>query len=1177
MTELFFRFFSISVTVCTLSLLVILFFGAFGKRFSAKCRYFVWSILILRLLVPVGGLGTPVFNVTIPPEERPALTQSETVAETSVHVENTVASEENTPEKLPPVIGEVGTLESGFVPPASEQTETLPSQSIPTLDEQTDTPSVYVPELPEADPVPDVEEDAVKGESAVDPVPQNPAVTLRDPAPSVNSSVPVKVDSGKNTITLRGILDILSSVWLLGAAVCFAVKLGEYISYSCALKRYGTPAEPTAKVREIYAKAVADSGLKRAPKLRVSSDADSPMLVGFFNPTVILSEVSATDEGLYRIITHELTHYRRGDLWIKLLCATAESVYWFNPFVRIITAKCVGEMELSCDEATLAGLCDEERISYGEAVLAIVKNGKKKSRSSLTTSFSAGGNSVKKRFEGIIDGSRKRKGTAVVATVLVLCMISGSLFAYSEEKPQEKEKNTETTATETEKNKDTDTSVDTGKNEDNKDTDNSIKNEDSLENTDSEDGNNLISMDDLDFPLFVVKAYSCRDAYYDKPYLSSYGHEVNYRVYFADDIEGYDVSVCKIRVCDDGCSDGDIVGAALSGNARAYDLEYLYELPAESTNHPIKVFKWSLPEAMYDEYPDGENDSEISDYFRSTMYLVNVSENVHLVLRLDPKEDTPRSENERELMDKLVSGIEVRDTAHSEGKHHRYEVYVHKRSNVYIYDSDGNIVYEEYNDLSNVSVEETDGLVVIKKGLGNGPMETKYYSTEKNIISDDYYYDVAAYDDGKIIYADGSSGIVIKSIFDSSVYHYIEDRLDIKWRLWCIKNAYFEDGKAVVEYRYFEAEDSEESSVKTVVVDLGKEDTSPNCEHSHVRQGETPATCTVEGSVRYACEYCGAEAAYTEILPKTEHTLTSATCTAPSVCTVCSLEFSANLEHVSSAPTCTAPAVCTVCGVETASAAGHDFAPATTTSPKTCRVCGVTDGWPAIEIDTSGALGEHQFSAVELFYNHGRPVDNSGFIPIKYVELTVGMRLDSITYSVGEPDADGRYPVTFYYGGEITHDERWEDSNMKIHPMITPVRQTEENDSYYEKYVEKFGHNGNLLGESFYISEDSENSSGGFMTNTVYMFGGCYTLNIKDGQPYPIHTDSRYAPLESEEDNNTNQFERSLLDNNLTQPSTQSYGDFFPVIEWDVDPAPKVSFPSLYGGTDPWRASRSGW
>ena len=133
MTELFFRFFGISVTVCSLSLLVILFFGAFGKRFSAKCRYFVWSILLLRLLVPVGGFGTPIFNVTIPPEERPAVTQSETVAETSVHVENTVASEEKTPEAIPPVIGEVGTLESGFVPPAFEQTETLPFLSLSKL------------------------------------------------------------------------------------------------------------------------------------------------------------------------------------------------------------------------------------------------------------------------------------------------------------------------------------------------------------------------------------------------------------------------------------------------------------------------------------------------------------------------------------------------------------------------------------------------------------------------------------------------------------------------------------------------------------------------------------------------------------------------------------------------------------------------------------------------------------------------------------------------------------------------------------------------------------------------------------------------------------------------------------------------------------------------------------
>ena len=75
---------------------------------------------------------------------------------------------------------------------------------------------------------------------------------------------------------------------------------------------------------------------------------------------------------------HELTHYRRGDLWMKLASAVAESLYWFNPMIRFITANCAGEMELSCDEATLAGLGEAERVTYGEAVLAIVKNGKKK-------------------------------------------------------------------------------------------------------------------------------------------------------------------------------------------------------------------------------------------------------------------------------------------------------------------------------------------------------------------------------------------------------------------------------------------------------------------------------------------------------------------------------------------------------------------------------------------------------------------------------------------------------------------------------------------------------------------------------------------------------------------------------------------------------------------------------
>lgn len=890
MTELFFRFFSISVTVCTLSLLVLLFFGAFGKRFSAKCRYFVWSILLLRLLVPVGGFGTPIFNVTIPPEERPAITQSETVTETLVHVENTVTSEEKTPEAIPPVIGEVGTLESGFVPPTFEQTETLPSQSVPTLDVQTDTPPVYVPEIPEADPVPDVEEDSVKGESAVKPAPQSSVVTLRDPESSVNNSAPVKVDSGKNTITLRGILDIIAAVWLLGAAVLLAVKLGAYISYSCALRRYGTLAEPTDKVREIYAKAVSDLDLKRAPKIRVNSDADSPMLVGFFNPTVILSEVSATDEGLYRIITHELTHYRRGDLWIKLLCAVAESVYWFNPFVRIITAKCVGEMELSCDEATLAGLCDEDRISYGEAVLAIVKNGKKKSRSSLTTSFSAGGNSVKKRFEGIIDGSRKRKGTAVVATVLVLCMISGSLIVFSDENMEkEAERNDETDVkTEEENTSDNDS---TGKNDD------------------------VPEKPPLVIPTFELKTADCQGVFLDKPDISDY----DYKVTFSDWNLAYKVTLCTVRQCTDGCSADAVVNNAARDKDNGVEIRLIGEMSEDSgIFYGTKVYGYVPAEAIPQSYTKGNSAKRSDIALRSTVYLIPIGDSKYLTVRISPSEDSERDDGEREAMNALMAGVRL---------------------------------------------EKSDGIVI---------------------------------------------------------------------------------------------------------------EPSNDCIHEYAELSRVDANCTDDGSVSYRCKNCKGE--------KTE-ILTSA-------------------GHLSPAPTCTTHSVCTVCGETTASAAGHDFAPATTVVPKTCKVCGVTEGWPAIEIDTSDALGEHQFSAIRLFFcsDNTRP----RWQYYKYIARTVRLTVNDIGYTVGEPDENGFYPVTFYGKTEKTYDDR-DGLDISFTSKI-----------YTKKQVEKeaTGVNDFIPTMDFGTEVDMDTPDGTFVSATKYLPGGYYTVEIKDNPPQ-MYPPVDYEPLES--------------------------------------------------------------
>ncbi|MBR6808201.1 MAG: hypothetical protein IKM46_07465 [Clostridia bacterium] len=1038
MREIFFSFFSISVVTCLLALMVALFFGLFGRRFSAKCRFAVWSILLIRLLVPVGGIGAPLFNLTLPASEV-SLSENEKITETSAYAESETPSEERETTTAPPVTEESVFVPSVTVPQSSEAVETDPYVSDSVSEAPTGNTGGYIQKEPE-------ELDSVLGKvTSTVPVSQEPSVFV----PEEHDLSQIKADNFRRDVTLTEILDIFAGVWIVGAALCLAVKLGVYFSYSSALRRGGALADPTVKEREIYAKAATDLGIKRVPELRIRKDTDSPMLVGFFRPTVILSEVYVNDEGLYRIMTHELVHYRRGDLWVKLAVTAVESLYWFCPLIRFITAKLISEMELSCDEITLAGLGDEERVTYGEAVLAIVKNGRGR-KSSLTTSFSSGGRSVKKRLDGIIDRSRKRKGLGVVALILVLSIASGSLFACTEEKAEENVKNSDQTAAETEKPFDDNGSEADDKNDK---TDKTDKTE-GAENTDinTESGNEKLpeELDGLDASVFLAKAYNCRDAYYDTPYLNGYSHEVNYSVTFSEPIEGYKLSVCKICVCEDGCSDEEIVGTAVSGYARAYDLEYLYDL--DEADYPVKVFKWSLPGPMYEEYPDGENDPRISNVFMSTMYLVNVSENVRLVLMLDPGDDTPESEGERQLTDEYVSGVYVRDSAESEGKHHRYERYIFKRSEFSLYDTDGTVVYREYNDLSSVSLEERDGLVIINKGLGNGN-ETRYYSIEKNVLSE-IFYGVASYSDGVVIYPDGDSGIVIKSVFDSSVYHYIEDRLDSSFGK-LIENAYFENGKAVVKYRCFDGDDSEGSSVKTLAVELSKEDTNPECVHSYVKQSEIPATCGEDGSIRYACGICGAEAAYTEVLPKTGHRANDATCTTPSVCVDCGMWF--------------------------APEKGHDFTPATVDSPMRCKICGVSVGEPVVPIN----IDTESFKNVsDYVWNTAIPKCSNLSIYVKdgyydletrmyrEAEILTAVRIDDVKYSSQSISDTEKYKVTFYFSGEVIRDET--DTDTSYLTMVIFDKQTMEEMIYTVPYSDF------SMGDAVQVELSAELKSGNY-------------------------------------------------------------------------------------------------
>ena len=135
-----------------------------------------------------------------------------------------------------------------------------------------------------------------------------------------------------------------------------------------SLKGTSQPVE-RADLHTILQEQCADLVIDREIPLRVSSAADCPMLAGFIHPTLYLPDerISRTDAAF--IFRHELTHYKHGDLWLKLLLLAARCLHWFNPLVHLIARFAQEDIEAACDDAVVRGHDGAYRRAYGETIL----------------------------------------------------------------------------------------------------------------------------------------------------------------------------------------------------------------------------------------------------------------------------------------------------------------------------------------------------------------------------------------------------------------------------------------------------------------------------------------------------------------------------------------------------------------------------------------------------------------------------------------------------------------------------------------------------------------------------------------------------------------------------------------------------------------------------------------
>lgn len=170
--------------------------------------------------------------------------------------------------------------------------------------------------------------------------------------------------------TLRPWLAWIVVEWSLGVVLCsLRPLLGWHALWR--LRRVGVSPvgeEISAALRRV----VGQLGLRQVVQVLQSTLVQTPVLVGYFRPAILLPVGLATGlpiAQLEAILAHELAHVRRHDFVVNLLQTLVETLCFYHPAVWWLSRQIRVERELCCDDLVVGLLGN--RVEYGRALLAV--------------------------------------------------------------------------------------------------------------------------------------------------------------------------------------------------------------------------------------------------------------------------------------------------------------------------------------------------------------------------------------------------------------------------------------------------------------------------------------------------------------------------------------------------------------------------------------------------------------------------------------------------------------------------------------------------------------------------------------------------------------------------------------------------------------------------------------
>lgn len=262
------------------------------------------------------------------------------------------------------------------------------------------------------------------------PQPGNIDVIKNDTTPQSNESLTGSVTQ-KNRI-FTGIVQNLWLVWMVVALILLMRKITIYQDFIKYIK---------AGSAEVYNTALLDrlaiigeqTGVKKPVELYTNKLISSPLLFGFFQPCIVLPTDDLPDIDFQYTILHELTHYKRRDMFYKWLVQLAICIHWFNPLAYVMCQEVGRICEFACDEAVIKKLDSKGQREYGNTLVNAIGVGGNYKDSLASVTLNESKELLKERLEAIMVYRKKTGLIIAISFILTISLVYGAtaIGAYS--------------------------------------------------------------------------------------------------------------------------------------------------------------------------------------------------------------------------------------------------------------------------------------------------------------------------------------------------------------------------------------------------------------------------------------------------------------------------------------------------------------------------------------------------------------------------------------------------------------------------------------------------------------------------------------------------------------------------------------------------------------------------